>query len=96
MFHCFVREEGEHLVLCAGIPSQWLSKEEDLYFGPAYTSFGKIKIWIKPRYDKITVSWECTWYKKPTKIEVRLFEHSPATTSTNSNSVELIQAKNKS
>ncbi len=94
--NCFVREEGEHLVLCAGIPSQWLSKEEDLYFGPAYTSFGKIKIWIKPRYDKITVSWECAWYKKPTKIEVRLFEHSPATTSTNSNSVELIQAKNKS
>ncbi len=94
--NCFVREEGNYLILCAGIPPQWLNKDEDLYFGPAYTSFGKIKIWVKPKTDKITVNWECTWHQKPTKIVVQLLEYSPVTTSPSSNSVELLQAKNKS
>ena len=91
--NCFVREEGNYLILCAGIPSQWLNKNEDLYFGPAYTSFGNIKIWVKPKTDKITVSWECAWHQRPNKIEVQLLEYPPVTTSPSSNSVELIQAK---
>ena len=93
--NCFVREESNYLILCAGIPSQWLKEYKDLYFGPAYTSFGIIKIWVKPRADKITVCWECAWHQKPKKIEVQIIEYSSVTTSPNSNSVEIFKVNNK-
>jgi len=83
----FVREENDVLILCAGIPSKWLKENTDLYFGPAYTSFGIIKIWIKPCDNKTTIEWECDFHKTPTKIEVRLLEQAPITTNSNTTSV---------
>ena len=58
-------------------PSEWLKENTELYFGPAYTSFGNNKIWVKPSETKQLVQWECDFHKTPTKIEVRLLEQEP-------------------
>lgn len=84
----FVREENDVLILCAGIPSEWLKENTNLYFGPAYTSFGIIKIWVKPCDNKTTIEWECNFHKRPSKIEVRLLEQAPIITNSNSASVD--------
>ena len=70
----FVREENDQLLLCSGIPSTWLKENANLYFGPAYTSFGIIKIWINLNKDKATVKWECDYHKPPGNIEVHLLD----------------------
>ena len=92
--NCFVREESNYLILCAGIHSDWLITNEELYFGPAHTTFGQIKIWIKPNIENTTVRWECTWRQEPKKIEVHLDGHTPVITSANSNFVKFIKATN--
>jgi hypothetical protein len=89
----FVREENDYLVLCAGVPLQWLEESKELYFGPALTTFGEIKIWIKPSGNKTTIEWECGFHKTPSKIEVRLLEQEPMTTDSISTSVEFINVK---
>ncbi|MFP3874680.1 MAG: hypothetical protein ACLFV1_09525, partial [Thiohalophilus sp.] len=33
--NCFVREEADRLILCAGIPARWLDQAEPIRFGPA-------------------------------------------------------------
>ncbi len=50
--NCFVREEGDGLILCSGIPQVWLDKKQTISFGPAPTSFGDIQISIKPHGAK--------------------------------------------
>ncbi len=68
----FVYEENDQLILCSGIPSTWLKENTELYFGPAYTSFGIINIWINVNQNKAAVKWECDYHKFPVKIEVHL------------------------
>jgi hypothetical protein len=46
--NCFVREEGERLILCAGVPARWLDQETPIRFGPAPTAFGAVTISITP------------------------------------------------
>ena len=70
----FVREENDQLLLCTGIPSTWLKENAELYFGPAYTSFGIIKIWVNLNQNKATVKWECDFQKPPDKIEIHLLD----------------------
>ncbi|HZK13899.1 MAG TPA: hypothetical protein VFC55_05235, partial [Desulfobaccales bacterium] len=47
--NCFVREEGDGLVLGAGIAPQWLDSKETLSFGPAPTPFGIIQVSVESR-----------------------------------------------
>src|SRR6185295_7148668 len=46
--HMFVREEEwrKTLVLCSGIPQNWLKEKQPLFFGPARTIFGEISVRI--------------------------------------------------
>ncbi len=46
--NCFVREEGERLILCAGVPARWLDQHEPVSFGPAPTAFGAVTVSIAP------------------------------------------------
>lgn len=77
MRNCFVREEGDQLILCGGIPERWLTGTCHASFGPAPTDFGNVSVRISSRASgEVHVSWEATWRRTP-RIDVRLpgFRH---------------------
>ena len=62
--NCFVREEGDHLVLAAGVPERWLSGQNIIRFGPAPTSFGTISLQISQQQAKqVVLEWQADWHK---------------------------------
>lgn len=71
MRHCFLREEGENLILASGIPQEWLETEKELLFGPASTLFGKIRIRIQKKGQRIQVEWETGAAWKNPKIFIQ-------------------------
>ena len=70
--NCFVREEEEKLVLCAGIPQEWLDAGEKVTFGPALTTFGTIHISLEKHTAGISVQWEAEWFKEKPVLEIAL------------------------
>ncbi|MBW4934039.1 hypothetical protein [Marinobacter sp. F4206] len=71
--NCFVREEGERLILCAGVPERWLEQDRPIRFGPAPTGFGTISITIQPRRGAAPdVTWNGRWHGEEPVVEVRL------------------------
>jgi hypothetical protein len=68
----FVREEGERLVLAAGILPEWLEAEGPISFGPAPTSFGEVRVEITRRDRRAEVQWSGSWRGVPVSVEVRL------------------------
>ncbi len=70
--NCFVREEGQRLILASGISEEWLKTEKPLSFGPAPTPFGDLFIRIKAANGTVRVQWQGDWRKDPPRIEVRL------------------------
>jgi len=74
--NCLVREEGEHLILCSGVPQRWLDGGQPVTFGPAPTPFGTISIELRalggPGPRRVTLSWEARWHTRPPRLEVRL------------------------
>jgi len=69
--NCFVREEGNRLILCSGIPQKWFEAGTEMFFGPAQTAFGEISITIKPG-PKPVVEYSGKWLGPQPEIEVRL------------------------
>ena len=70
--NCFVREEGERLILCAGIPPRWLDHNQPITFGPAPTTFGAVSITITPAPGKpLQVDWQGDWHTTAPVVEVR-------------------------
>jgi hypothetical protein len=70
--NCFVREEENRLILCSGIPQDWLTKNQTISFGPAPTSFGDIQISIKPQGKNILIEWQGTWFANEPPIDIQL------------------------
>lgn len=70
--NCFVREDKERLILCSGIPREWLLKHQAMSFGPAATRFGDIQISIQPQGRDIRIEWRAKWFAHEPLIEVRL------------------------
>jgi hypothetical protein len=68
----FLREEGERLVLAAGILPEWLEAEGPISFGPAPTSFGEVRVEIVRRGRRAEVQWSGSWRRAPVSVEVRL------------------------
>jgi hypothetical protein len=61
--NCFVREEGDRLILCAGIPPRWLDQNQPITFGPAPTTFGTVLISVIPQSEKPPeVTWKGAWH----------------------------------
>ena len=90
--NCFVREEANRLILCAGVPQRWLSGTEPLSFGPAPTSFGKLSVSIEPldkRRHKTVICWHGVWHGEPPRIEVRVPGFDPVTANPGQESIEL-------
>jgi hypothetical protein len=70
--NCFVREERQEskIILCSGVPPEWLTEETTLSFGPAPTIFGTVSIQIKPAKGKIAVAWKSEWADAAPVIEI--------------------------
>jgi GH15 family glucan-1,4-alpha-glucosidase len=86
----FVREEQaeELLILCSGIPDEWLKPKEVLFLGPTHTLYGEISVTIKVKED-IEVSWQARWHGPIPKIEIRLPGYEPYTVKGNATSVKM-------
>lgn len=70
----FVREEARDnkLILCSGVPEDWLIPQEEISFGWAPTIYGSIKVSLRPIQDGIDVAWDGEWFGDPPIIEIRL------------------------
>jgi len=62
--NCFVREEGDRLILAAGVAPRWLAAGSPLTFGPAPTAFGPLSLTIKPEAHRVHVTWQGHWHTK--------------------------------
>jgi len=87
--NCFVREEGQTLILASGIPKHWLRDGAKLAFGPAPTTFGTISLTIESKDNEVIVSWQGAWHTSPPPIEVRLPGHLPLLAGADRTSVEV-------
>jgi len=93
MRNCFVREEGDTLNLCQGVPARWLAGGVPLTFGPAPTAFGPVSITVERSEDtkRAAVAWRGVWHGAAPAIEVRLPGFQPAVADSGAVSVELVQ-----
>ncbi|MBD3379806.1 MAG: hypothetical protein GF408_05020 [Candidatus Omnitrophica bacterium] len=76
--NCFLREEGDTLILCSGIPGEWLREGERVFFGPAPTSFGTVSVSAESSEGKISVQISSHWHGAEPRLEVRLPGERPA------------------
>lgn len=80
--HCFVREEGEGLILGAGVPERWLKSSQPIRFGPAPTAFGPVSITIEPPAEEgrpLRMTWQGDWHEpRSPAVEIRLPGYTPA------------------
>jgi hypothetical protein len=91
--NCFVREEGERLVLCAGIPRPWLEQDMPIHFGPAPTAFGTVTIDIAPATGTTpSVRWRGEWHEDTPRIEIRLPGFFPVDVSSAAGEVVLVRS----
>ncbi len=70
--HLFLREEGDRLILCQGVPARWLEGDAVVSFGPASTAFGTLALELIPADNHVKVAWEAEWHDAAPAIEVRL------------------------
>lgn len=93
MRNCFVREEGERLILGSGVTQRWLEQGTAVTLGPTPTAFGAVSVRIvmdgdasKPR---ARVSWSGDWHDTAPLIDVQLPGFAPAVIGDEQCSVEL-------
>ena len=74
MRNLFVREEGDTLILGAGLPFEWLDeKGKTVAFGPTPTPHGPVSLEVTGGGDgSITVSWKAEWRGEPPQVTVAL------------------------
>jgi len=74
---CFIREEGDGLVLVSGIPRQWLMGDYKLFFGATLTTFGSVSIRVEAQPSdeygrQPVVSWLADWHEQQPPIEINM------------------------
>jgi hypothetical protein len=86
----FVREEqaDRMIILCSGIPQEWLKAGETLFLGPTHTLYGEIAVTINVEED-ITISWQARWNNTAPRIEIRLPGFEPYTVEGNTTVVKM-------
>lgn len=87
--NCFVREEGNELVLCSGLFPDWLSQSSPFSFGPAPTPFGPITVTVIPENEQVTVTWDAEWRGETPEMSIRLPNFAVVTTSADTASVSV-------
>ena len=69
--NCFVREEGDRLILGSGIPRHWLREDATVAFGPAPTRFGDLRVSIRPQGQVFLVEWSGQWLGEEPPIDIQ-------------------------
>lgn len=72
MRNAFVREEGDTLVIGAGLLPEWLTEGAELSFGPAPTAFGTITLDVTVRNGRAHVDWRADWRGAPPRLDIAL------------------------
>ena len=67
----FVAEEGEDLLLCSGIPLEWLAVGKQLKAERLRTRFGTVSVAITGESTGIEVSIAGDWYRAPPSLRLR-------------------------
>jgi hypothetical protein len=92
MRNCFVREEGERLILCAGVPARWLDQAAPIRFGPAPTPFGTVSISLTPDPGNAPrIEWQGNWHRAAPPVEIRLPGFAPVDVTAGSGSMLLVR-----
>lgn len=101
--NCFIREEGDKLILGAGIKPEWWQSGATLSFGPAPTRFGSISISIhlmqgqqqqtKHNCRYLSVQWNAKWHDKAPIIEINLPNCVPLSTSGDDINITIAELK---
>ncbi len=90
--NCFVREEGDCLILCAGIPARWLDQDAPIRFGPAPTSFGAVTLTIMPDSKQgPRIEWQADWHDGMPEMDIRLPGFEPVKVTPGMDSVVLVK-----
>jgi hypothetical protein len=93
--NCFVREEGDELVLGAGLPAEWLAppkgegETSPLRLGPAPTTFGSVQIEIIPGATGVKFDVTGRWYAGAPPLKLRLAGFEPLRLAPGQTHVEL-------
>ncbi len=76
----FVREEGNTLVLGAGLFPRWLQQRKPLLFGPTLTPFGPVTLSLQPEATRrFVVTLEARWRGPAPNLDVRVPGYSRVT-----------------
>jgi hypothetical protein len=68
--NCFVREEGERLVVGSGLFAEWFEQDDDLAFGPTPTPWGPVTVRISRPSSEPTLTIDAQWRGTAPQIEV--------------------------
>jgi hypothetical protein len=68
---CFVREEGDRLIIASGVRPEWWRKRA-ASFGPTLTKFGPVTVRVEPGSNGARVSVEGDWRGVRPQLEVQL------------------------
>lgn len=85
----FVREEGDRLVLGAGVRPGWLENGGRAGFGPTPTAFGDVEVRFSGSEDGPVAEWRSNWRQPPRSVEVSVPDHRPVSLSADESSVVL-------
>lgn len=72
MRNLFVREEGDALIIGAGIRPEWTAQSGAFGIENTLTPFGKVSAEFTPRGSDLEVQVQGTWHASPPLIEVRV------------------------
>ena len=70
--NCFVREEGDTLVLGSGLPESWIGHDKGASYGPIETRFGSVHVSVERLRGSCKVTWKANWRSEPKQIKVAL------------------------
>lgn len=73
----FLRDEGEDLVLAAGLPLARLNSGEDLAFGPTPTPYGSVSVSLHGPAEARRMTLAAHWGALPRRLLIRLPGHQP-------------------
>jgi hypothetical protein len=75
--NCFVREEGQWLIVGSGLFPEWLDTDEELGFGPTPTPWGPVTVRLSQPHTAPTLTVNGDWRSDAPRIDVAVpgFEH---------------------
>jgi hypothetical protein len=75
--NCFVREDGDRLIIGSGLFAEWFDTDDDLVFGPTLTPWGPVTIRVAQPRSLPTLSIDVSWQGEAPRIEVMIPRFQP-------------------